>query len=174
MLRVLVVALLPLMAACSTLEAGIAPVSEGGRVVPGWYEVDERPEVSLPSGEPISENPWDSKTPWVLINFWASTCGPCRTEIPALNQVSEPDVIQVIGVSRDQFLKYARQFEDEVSAEFPSWMDSDGLYAEQFVRHLPRNALPASGLIHEGELVAVHLGAIDSRREVLDMMGTIQ
>lgn len=172
-LRILGIGLLPLVVACAKLENGFDSASQSGDpVVPGWYKVDERPEVSLPSGDPISRVSWDSTTPWVLINFWASTCGPCRTEIPALNEVTDPDAIQVVGVSRDQFVKYARQFEDEVSAEFPSWMDPDGVYSEQFVKHLPRNALPASGLVYDGELVAVHLGAIESRREVLDMMGS--
>ncbi len=39
---------------------------------------------------------------WLLINYWAEWCGPCRTEIPELNALSQSrDDVTVLGVNFD-------------------------------------------------------------------------
>ena len=41
---------------------------------------------------------------WVVLNYWAEWCGPCRTEVPALNAAAKPwaaQGIQVVGVNFD-------------------------------------------------------------------------
>jgi thiol-disulfide isomerase/thioredoxin len=41
---------------------------------------------------------------WLVINYWAEWCGPCRTEIPQLNQLSRELAAEggkVIGVNFD-------------------------------------------------------------------------
>lgn len=39
---------------------------------------------------------------WLLINYWAEWCGPCRTEIPELNALDDShDDITVLGVNFD-------------------------------------------------------------------------
>ena len=40
---------------------------------------------------------------WVVINYWAEWCAPCRHEIPELNQLadSESDRVLVVGVNYD-------------------------------------------------------------------------
>ncbi|MCW3148359.1 TlpA family protein disulfide reductase [Stutzerimonas stutzeri] len=40
---------------------------------------------------------------WLLINYWAEWCGPCRTEIPELNRLAESQTdVQVLGVNFDE------------------------------------------------------------------------
>ena len=40
---------------------------------------------------------------WLLINYWAEWCGPCRTEIPELNALSETEQgLAVLGVNFDE------------------------------------------------------------------------
>lgn len=39
---------------------------------------------------------------WVLVNYWASWCGPCRREIPELNQLAKTQAdLLVLGVNFD-------------------------------------------------------------------------
>lgn len=39
---------------------------------------------------------------WLLINYWAEWCGPCRTEIPELNALNASrDDVTVLGVNFD-------------------------------------------------------------------------
>lgn len=162
-----------LATACSTTPSGDTTASNGAASpVLGWSTVEQGPTVDLPRGDPITDKAFDPSAEWVLINFWASTCGPCRKEIPVLNELRD-DSTQVVGVSRDQFTKYARAFEEELGAEFPSWMDSDGEYSEDFIKYFPRNALPVSVLVHEGRLVAVHLGPIDAASDVVEVQSEL-
>lgn len=49
----------------------------------------ERVDLNAPQGQ------------WVLVNYWASWCGPCVKEVPALNAVSEDGAIRVLGVNYD-------------------------------------------------------------------------
>lgn len=42
---------------------------------------------------------------WLVINYWAEWCGPCRREIPQLNALASPaaqEKVQVLGVNFDQ------------------------------------------------------------------------
>ncbi|MCQ4294558.1 TlpA family protein disulfide reductase [Pseudomonas stutzeri] len=40
---------------------------------------------------------------WLLINYWAEWCGPCRTEIPELNALAEAEPgLEVLGVNFDE------------------------------------------------------------------------
>ena len=38
---------------------------------------------------------------WIVINYWATWCGPCREEIPELNRLSreQPESLKVFGVN---------------------------------------------------------------------------
>jgi len=53
------------------------------------------------NGNVVSLN--DAKGKWVLINYWADWCGPCRMEIPALNAFARahPKEVLVLGVNYD-------------------------------------------------------------------------
>lgn len=160
-LPALVLLSLSLLGGCSSSEqigtddGGPDPLSRTG-----WVKTDDGPTLALPSGEPLSNQAWNPDTRWRLVNFWASTCGPCRQEIPELTSLDDRDDLQVIGVSRDQFARYAREFEDEVGATFPSWLDPDGEYAAQLRRLTPVDFLPLSALLDEGRVVALHLGPL--------------
>ena len=38
---------------------------------------------------------------WLVINYWAEWCKPCRHEIPELNLLDERDDVQVVGINFD-------------------------------------------------------------------------
>ena len=46
----------------------------------------------------------DLKGKWLILNYWATWCGPCIKEIPELNKIAEEhqDKVRVFGVNFDQ------------------------------------------------------------------------
>ncbi len=66
-------------------------------------DLGERPpalDLATLTGEPFHLSEQTGRT--VVLNFWATWCGPCRVEIPQLNAFAEthPDII-VLGVAMD-------------------------------------------------------------------------
>ncbi len=63
----------------------------------------------------------------VLINFWASWCGPCRQEMPLLNAIHnkyEPLGFTVLGVNVEEQVANAKSFIAERPVDFPILLDS--------------------------------------------------
>lgn len=63
------------------------------------------PDFELKNSTGASIRLSDHKGKVVLLDFWATWCGPCKTQIPWLNEFSErygPDGLVVIGISMDQ------------------------------------------------------------------------
>lgn len=62
-----------------------------------------------------------------LLNVWASWCGPCRAEIPALDAyANRPDAIPVVGIDVRDDAAAALSLLDELGARYPSVVDTDG------------------------------------------------
>jgi peroxiredoxin len=63
----------------------------------------------------------------VLINFWASWCGPCREEMPLLNKLHnkyEPLGFTVLGVNVEEQSDPAISFINETPVDFPIIFDN--------------------------------------------------
>ena len=71
----------------------------------------------------------------VLLNFWASWCGPCREEMPLLNALHnkyEPLGFTVLGVNVEEDVKNARGFLKDFPVDFPILLDSDNKVSKQY------------------------------------------
>jgi thiol-disulfide isomerase/thioredoxin len=96
----------------------------------------------------------------VLVNFWATWCGPCRAEIPDLVALQEKyrDRLQIIGISQDEVpVDLVRKFAVEHRMNYPVVMSSPEL--ETMFPGV--NALPTTFIIdRESRLVQKHVGML--------------
>jgi thiol-disulfide isomerase/thioredoxin len=132
------------------------PDEPGGITVPGFGnpEGSVAPDFALTllDGSPFSLSGHlaaDGRP--VLLNLWASWCGPCREEMPHLDAAaaSHPEVL-VLGVAVEDSPGAARDFASEIGVSYPLAIDEDGLVARLY----PSFGLPATYLIDSDGRIA--------------------
>lgn len=94
----------------------------------------------------------------VMINFWATWCGPCRQEMPKLDEIFaryEPAGFALLGVNIDEDSAQAQRLADELGVTFPLLFDD-----EQSVSRLyDVQAMPMTVMVdRDGEVRSVHYG----------------
>ena len=91
---------------------------------------DPAPDKELPSlDESGGGSLVDYRGRWVLINFWASWCEPCRSEAPALERFQRThggESFTVLGINLDDASDDARAFVREHGLSYPQLRDGDG------------------------------------------------
>ena len=102
----------------------------------------------------------------VLLNFWATWCGPCKIEIPWFVEFAEQykdDGLVVLGLSVDDTVEKIKVFADEYDVSYPMLV---GLDREDFQEaYGPIWGIPMTFFIdREGMLCRTHAG-IASREE---------
>ncbi|HKS72352.1 MAG TPA: TlpA disulfide reductase family protein [Terriglobales bacterium] len=97
----------------------------------------------------------------VLLDFWATWCGPCRQEIPHFVELQNklgPQGLQIIGVSMDDTPDPVREFYQRYKMNYPVVMGNAKL-GEQYGGIL---GLPIAFLIdRNGNIDRKHIGATD-------------
>lgn len=148
--------------------AGIAdcPRSSDAAVVEGGL-----PDITLPclgGGRDVSLAGLRG-TPMVL-NFWAQTCGPCRTESPLFQQLHEAagEEVTMVGVDwQDSRPGYALAFASELGLTYPQIADPEAATrAPMRVTGLPLTLFVTA----DGTISHTEYGAIDSADELASMV----
>ncbi len=95
----------------------------------------------------------------VLLNFWATWCGPCKAEIPAFVELQTQfkDDLVVLGLSVDDPADKAKAFADQYKVNYPMVL---GLGHDEIQdAYGPIYGIPASFLIsRDGKVCKRHLG----------------
>jgi cytochrome c biogenesis protein CcmG/thiol:disulfide interchange protein DsbE len=136
-----------------------AATSASAESVPGGFPA--APQFSLVSLSGDRINLEDYKGKVVLLDFWATWCGPCRIEIPGFVKLQNKYASQglaIIGVSMDDGPEPVRQFYSEFHMNYPVVMGSDKL-GELYGGIM---GLPTSFLIgRDGRIYSKHVGLTD-------------
>jgi len=106
----------------------------------------------------------------VLVNFWATWCGPCRAEIPAFLEVYKEyksKGFEIIGVSLDQDgWKKVNPFIDRFKITYPVVIGDANLVKA----YGDFNAIPTSFVVdRKGNIVTEHVGLL-SKEDLIKLI----
>lgn len=97
---------------------------------------EQLPDFTLKTLDGKSVKASDLKAKVLLINFWATWCGPCVKEMPSLQKLADEyssKGLQVIGVDLDENPEVVlEKFRTKHQIKFPSYVDTDGTLAGRF------------------------------------------
>jgi cytochrome c biogenesis protein CcmG/thiol:disulfide interchange protein DsbE len=154
-----VIVVLAVVAAVGLLTFGL--ISKGNsRISVG----ETAPAPTLPKLETAGTGSIDSyRGKWVLVNFWASWCVPCRDEAPALQKFQEEHggkEFTVVGIDTQDLSDDGRKFVKEFHLSYPQLHDGNGNFGHEFgTTGVPENYL----LEPDGKLHSLWAGPVDER-----------
>ena len=99
----------------------------------------------------------------LLVNFWASWCGPCQREMPELLRIYEAHrskgfVVLALNDTSQDSLPAVKEFVEEFQIPFPILLDKTGAVSTSLYQ---LRGLPTSVFINrEGVMVRIYLGAM--------------
>jgi peroxiredoxin len=147
-----------LLSACAALTG---PAPEVGALAPDFT-------LENLDGESVSLSDFRGQN--VLVNFWATWCGPCREEMPAIEARYNRGDFAVLAVDFGESAERVRGFLAEINVDLPVLLDLDGAVQELYrVRGYPTTFfIDRSGVIRFFHIGQMSAADIDSFLRQLD------
>lgn len=119
---------------------------------------DAAPDFTLKSTQGDNIRLSEHRGEVVLLNFWASWCGPCRQEMPlldALQQRYSKLGFNVVGVNVDKDSALANKLLKDIPVTFPVLLDNTGVVSTSY----NVSAMPTTVIIdRDGNMRYLHKG----------------
>ena len=114
--------------------------------------------VELVSGEKVKLSDYDDKI--VLLNFWATWCGPCVGEMPAFERLKSDgnDNLQILCVNCMEDKRTVDNFIKSEGYTFDVGYDETG----SIETYYPSNGIPYTLVINKGYISNIYVGAGDA------------
>jgi thiol-disulfide isomerase/thioredoxin len=125
-------------------------------------------------GQAFDSRDWKGKV--VLVDFWATWCGPCVAELPNVRDVYDryhADGFEVIGISLDKSREKLSSFVQENGTPWPQiFIAGETGWNNPLVRKYGVQAIPATILLdQDGRPTAVELRGRDLEEQVARLLG---
>ncbi len=119
----------------------------------------DAPKLVLPMLDGKVFNLADVKAEVVILDFWATWCGPCRVNMEILEKVKvwadkENKSLAIYTIDIMETPEQAQQFIKQTGLTLPVLMDADGAIAKAY----GIGPIPHTAILHQGKVVEVHLG----------------
>ena len=118
------------------------------------------PDFSLTDAQGATVKLSQFKGKVVLLNFWATWCHGCKTEIPwyvEFQSAYQAEGLSVIGVSMDENWKPVRPFLQEHNVNYIVGIGDDALSRQYHVSSMPVSLL----IDRDGRIAESHVGVVD-------------
>ncbi len=137
------------------LQGGLGPpagVPRVGTMAPNFT-------LENASGQRVSLSEFRGKT--VILNFWATWCPPCRSEMPAINAVAKSDPrVVVLAIDLQEGPLPVRDYVQGMGLSFTPLLDTSGKVTALY--HV--DSLPSSFFVGpDGIVRAINVGAMDQK-----------
>ncbi|MBK0368697.1 TlpA disulfide reductase family protein [Flavobacterium agrisoli] len=150
----------------------ISRISEVKTVAPGASYMDLSFNDS--TGKSVKLSDYAGKGNYLLLEFWASWCHPCRADIPHLKEVYEryhPKGFEVISVSMDQD---KQAWLDAVNEENMPWIQVSDLQAfdGELAKKYQLRAIPTCILLDpKGKIVTTNMRGSFMDKNLIELYG---
>ncbi len=106
----------------------------------------------------------------VFLNFWATWCGPCRYEMPSMENLYNEfkgDGLEILAINLGETVPVIKEFKEDYNLSFPILLDKDNSVAMIY----GARSIPTTYLIdREGNILGMAVGArewdSDALREI--------
>lgn len=146
----------------ATLKEGKVKVLEEGDVAPDFT-------ATLADGSIFTLSDHDDDV--VLLNFFATWCGPCMREMPAFEMLKADglDGVAILCVDCMEEKKTVDALVKEKGYTFPIAYDEEGVIENYY----PTDGIPYTLVINKGVVAKVYLGAMDAETQYKEYKGAI-
>ena len=127
-------------------------------------DINKAPDFTLTALNDSVYNLRELEDKVVLINFWATWCGPCRMEIPEFNELHKSyheKGLEILGISVSDNKKQLKNFTKSFAVDYPLLYGSSRDMNNIMKDYGGVYAVPSSFLIgKEGSIIWSYPGAI--------------
>jgi len=142
----------------NTMIALIFSVFAVSSLASSGLEGQQAPDFALKSSTGENLRLSEDRGDVVMINFWATWCGPCRQEMPLLDELYsryQRVGFNLLGVNIDDDSRRAMQMIDELGVDFPVLFDA----RKEVSKLYEVEAMPVTVLVdREGTVRYIHHG----------------
>ena len=150
------------------LAAGAALLVVAGSATPAIAPSAAAPDFTLRAMNGPNLRLAEQRGRVVMVNFWATWCGPCRQEMPQLDRLYQKyraSGFVLLGVNVDDDARKAADVAAKLGVSFPVLLDTDKVVSKLY----DLSTMPSTVLIdREGKVRYVHRGYLTGYEDNYD------